>query len=124
MANIELTDISAAAARHHISRFRRLVQRYHDEPGFRRQLEADPLATFRDAGINLPSNIEVRVATNTHHKHYVVLPPDPNTELGDEMLDTMAGGDSAGTAGTLGSIGSAGGSLGSALCLGSASTAG
>ena len=92
MATIDITDASASALHQRMNQFRALVQRYHADPDYRRQVEADPVATFREQGIELPSDIAVRVLANTDDTFYMVLPPDPNMDLGDEMLAAVAGG--------------------------------
>ena len=114
MAAIDITDASATAVHQRMNQFRALVQRYHADPGYRRQVEADPVAAFREQGMELPSDIAVRVLANTDDTFYMVLPPDPNMDLGDELLTAIAGGDSAGTVGTASTV----------LCGTEASTAG
>ena len=88
MATIDITD----AIHQRMNQFRALVQRYHTDPDYRRQVEADPVAAFREQGMELPSDIAVRVLANTDDTFYVVLPPNPNADLGDEMLVSVAGG--------------------------------
>ena len=107
MATIDITDASVTVVYRQINQFRALVQRYHADPDYRRQVEADPVAAFREQGMELPSDIAVRVLANTDDTLYMVLPPDPNMDLGDEMLTAIAGGGTVGCAGTLGSLGSA-----------------
>ena len=106
MATIDITDASASAVHQKINQFRALLKRYHADPDYRRQIEVDPVATFREQGMELPSNIAVRVLANTDDTFYMVLPPDPNTSLGDELLNSVASG--AGCASTAGTAGSAG----------------
>ena len=102
-----------------MNQFRALVQRYYADPDYRRQVEADPVAAFREQGMELPSDIEVRVLANTDDTFYVVLPPDPNTDLGDEMLAAVAGGKyQPSTVFSVSTYGSAGGTMGSVACLG------
>ena len=116
MATIDITN----TVHQQMNQFRALVQRYHADPDYRRQVETDPVAAFREQGMELPSNIEVRVLANTDDTFYMVLPPDPNMDLGDETLDAVAGGsDTWGSFGTIGTIGSGGSCVSSA---GSAST--
>ena len=123
MATIDITDTSASAVHQQMSQFRVLVQRYHADPDYRRQVEADPVAAFREQGMKLPSNIAVRVLANTDDRLYIVLPPDPNTDLGDEILAAVAGGkmlDDVTIGATTGTMGSAG----TLLCASAPSTAG
>ena len=48
--------------------------------------------------------VDTRIVANTTDTFHVVMPPDPNTEVSDEILSTVAGGSTAGTASSLGSI--------------------
>ena len=107
MATIDITETLTFVVHQQINQFRALVQRYHADPDYRRQVEADPVAAFREQGLELPSDVAVRVLANTDDTFYMVLPPDPNTSLGDELLAAMAGSGSASSAGTVGSVGSA-----------------
>ena len=110
MATIDITETLSSAVRRQISQFRALVQRYHTDADYRCQVEADPVAAFREQGMELPSNIAVRVLANTDDTRYVIIPLDPNMDLRDEMLATVAGGSGIhiGTAGTISTTGTAG----------------
>ena len=92
MATTDITGSSASAINQRMNQIRTLVQRYHADPDYRGQVEADPVAAFREQGMELPSNIEVRVLANTDDTRYIIMPPDPNADLGDEMLANVAGG--------------------------------
>ena len=120
MATIDITDASASAVHRHMNQFRALVQRYHADPDYRGQVEADPVAAFREQGMELPSDIAVRVLANTDETRYIVMPPDPNTDLGDELLAAIAGSDTLGCAGSLSTATTAGspGTFGSVGCSG------
>ena len=108
MATIEVEDVSAEAYRRSIGAFHDLASRYHSDADYRRRVEADPVATFRENGIELPRGVEIRVTANTDDKLHVVLPPDPNTELGDEAITAVAGGGTASSVSSLSSLGTAG----------------
>ena len=109
MATIDITDTLTSTVQQRMNQFRALVQRYHADPNYRRQVETDPVAAFREQRVELPSDIAIRVLANTDDTLYMVLPPDPNMDLGDEMLTAIAGGGhtlaSAGTASTAGTVG-------------------
>ena len=90
--HIDITGSSASAINQRMNQFRTLVQRYHADADYRRQVEADPVAAFRAQGMELPGDIAVRVLANTDDTHYMIMPPDPNVDLRDEMLATVAGG--------------------------------
>ena len=92
MATTDIVDASATAVHRRMNQFRALVQRYHADADYRGQVEADPVAAFREQGMELPSDIAVRVLANTDDTFYMVIPPDPNAGLGDEMLAAVAGG--------------------------------
>ena len=60
-----------------------------------------------DLGIEPPSGVEVRIVGDSAEVRHLVLPPDPNQQLSDETLASIAGGGkTASTAGTVGSAGS------------------
>ena len=101
MVTIDITDILTSAFHQRMNQFRALVQRYHADPNYRRQVETDPVAAFREQRVELPSDIAVRVLANTDDTFYVVLLPDPNMDLGDELLAATAGGVTLGSAGSL-----------------------
>ena len=128
MVTIDITNALVTAVHQQINQFRTLVQRYHADPDYRGQVEADPVTAFREQGVELPSDIAIRVLANTDDTFYMVLPPDPNMGLGDELLSSVVGG--GGTLGTAGSLGtgssvstptSSGSSFGSAGSAGTAS---
>ena len=128
MVTINTTDASATAVHQRMNQFRALVERYHADPDYRRQVEADPVAAFHEQGMELPSNIAVRVLANTDDTFYMVLPHDPNMDLGDELLNSVAGGGGAtmGTAGSLSSAATAScpGTFGTVGTVGSSGSAG
>ena len=92
MATIDITN----AVHQRMNQFGALVKRYHADADYRRQVEADAVAAFREQGMELPSDIAVRVLANTDDTRYIIMPPDPNADLGDEMLAAVAGGGGCG----------------------------
>ena len=107
MATIEIEDVSDEAYRRNIGAFHDLASLYHSDADYRRRIEADPVAAFQEKGIELPRGVEIRVTANTDDKFHVVLPPNLNTELGDETLAVITGGgNTAGTAGSGGTLSS------------------
>ena len=110
MAEVETDDVWAEAYSRNVGPFRALVRRYHDDAGYRRRVQADPIAAFREQGIEWPEGgvppdgVEVRAVANTDDKFHVVLPSDPNWDLSDETLAGASGGaNSAGSVSTGGS---------------------
>ncbi len=73
-----------------------IAQAWIDE-GFKQRLLADPAAVLKEAGVEIPPGIEVRVAENTDKVFHFVLPvKPPSKELSDEQLDAAAGGNTSG----------------------------
>ena len=54
--------------------------------------------------MKIPEGIEVRVMANTADTFHVTMPPDPNVELSDEMLEMVAAGSTTGTVGSVGTF--------------------
>ena len=92
-----------------------------EDPALHAKMVSDPSGMLAERGIHLPDDVDVRVVANSGDTFHVVLPPDPNSDLGDEALNSVAGGFNslacAGTAssfGTLPSCISTGGTAGTA----------
>ena len=92
MATVEVAEDWADSYARTIGPFRDLAKQYHDDPGYRRRVETDPVATFREKGIDLPDNTEVRIRANTDDKLYILMPSDSNRALEDATLETVSGG--------------------------------
>lgn len=90
---------------------------------FQAGIRQNPRDAFADKGVELPSDLEVKVLSNSRDTFYLVLPPDPNEALSDEDLSMIAGGKSASSAGSAGSASSAGCVPSTASTAGSASSA-
>ena len=105
MVTIDIAGTLTYVVHQRMNQFRALVQRYHADPDYRRQVEADPMAAFREQGMELPSDIAVRVLANTDDTHYMIMPPDPNMGMSDELLNSVAGGGA--TVGSATSVGCA-----------------
>ena len=88
--------------------FRSLSDRYWEDESLRGRVDAGDVGDLLPAlGIELPSDMEVRIVADSDDTRYFVLPPDPNVFLSDETLSTVAGGGkTGGTAGTIGTAGS------------------
>ena len=106
MGKTDLSNIAPELTVERINAVRSLVSRYHSDSLYRRQVHSDPVSAFRAYGIELPSNLQIRVEANTSDRIYVVMPPDPNSALGDEALAAVAGGgDTTGTGSSISSVG-------------------
>lgn len=104
-----------------------LAIRYRDEDALRARIDAgDVSESLAEIGVEIPSGMEARIAVNDPGTFYFVIPPDPNVQLSDEELFSIAGGKTAGSAGTIGTAGSALCSTGASTIssAGSAGTAG
>ena len=104
MAGSKTEGALAEALYKNIGSFNDFVSRYYGNADYRRRVDADPVAALRENGIDLPGGVEIQVRVNTDDTFYLVMPPDPNTELDDETMAAIAGG--GGTIGTLTSLGS------------------
>ena len=78
-----------------MQRVARFAQNWRDDAKLRTRAEADPRAVLFEHGIHLVPGRDVRIAANTAETFHVVMPPDPNNELADAQLETVAGGNTA-----------------------------
>ena len=62
------------------------------DASFKQQLLTDPAAALKAEGIEIPAGYTVRVVENTDKVINYVLPPNPNAELSDSELESVAGG--------------------------------
>lgn len=69
-----------------------IADEYRKDPNFRSNLSSDPVAALAENGIEVRPDSEVRVVEDTDEAFHFVFPPDFNAGLGDEVLDTVAGG--------------------------------
>lgn len=124
MVDVHIHGIDQALMDRQMAITATLYARFHGDATFRNRLETDGSAMLREIGYVLPPGIEAKVVANTPTLVHFVLPPDPNTELGDEALSVVSGGSTAGTAGSLGTLSSVPGTAGCLSCAGTAGTAG
>ena len=71
------------------------------DASFKQQLLADPAAALKAEGVEIPAGYTVRVLENTDKVINYVLPPNPNAELSDSELESVAGGKVAAPPGIL-----------------------
>lgn len=62
------------------------------DTGFKQQLMADPTAVLKAEGVEIPAGFTIRVLENTDKLINYVLPPNPNADLSDAELESVAGG--------------------------------
>jgi len=72
-----------------------LIARAWQDEAFKQRLLHDPKGTVREAlGIELPDDLSLDFVADDDTNQYVVLPPEPrDTELTDEQLEQIAGGE-------------------------------
>ncbi len=69
-----------------------LVARCRWDESLRKKLLADPMATLKAEGIEMPAGMAIRVHENTGTEFHLVLPAISATELSDLELDVVSGG--------------------------------
>lgn len=68
-----------------------LIARCWEDESFKQQLLADPAATLKAEGAELPAGLSIKAHENTDNVFHLVIPAKP-TELSDEDLDQVAAG--------------------------------
>lgn len=71
--------------------FAAIVANSWSDADFRAQLVADPTATLKANGVDVPEGKRVVVVEDSDTEFHIVLPTRP-AELSDEELDSVAGG--------------------------------
>jgi hypothetical protein len=69
----------------------RLIAKCWADEAFKNRLLADPAATLKGEGIEVPEHLSVKAVENTEKVFHLVIPARP-AELSDEELDEIAGG--------------------------------
>lgn len=72
--------------------FGKIIAKAWRDPAFKAALIANPAATLKAEGVEVPSGITVSVLENTDKHVHLVLPLAPTSGLSDEELDAVAGG--------------------------------
>ena len=68
-----------------------MIAKCWSDDSFKQQLLADPVATLKAEGVELPAGVSVKVLENTAQIIHLVLPVRA-TDLSDADLDAVAGG--------------------------------
>ena len=68
-----------------------LIAKCWADEGFKRKILADPAATLKAEGVELPTGVSVKALENTDKVLHLVIPARP-IELSDEDLAKVAGG--------------------------------
>jgi hypothetical protein len=71
--------------------YQQIIAKCWADEGFKQQLLADPVATLKQAGAELPEGLTLRVLENTERVLNLVIPAKM-TDLDDEALKGSAGG--------------------------------
>jgi hypothetical protein len=73
--------------------FGQLIAKTWSDEAFKQALIANPAATLKASGINLPAGVDFRVVEDSPKIIHLVLPPKPGSgELGDAELEKVSGG--------------------------------
>ena len=95
MSNVNtpiVLTMETGAVRDAVESMERFADKYRKEPDLRARMEEDPAAVLSDFGVDLSPGFDVRVVEDSADVFHVTLPLDPNVQLGDELLNTVAGG--------------------------------
>lgn len=74
------------------SPLRAISNTWHEDAGFRADVEENAKAALASKGLEIEGPFEVQVAVDTEDTRHMVFPPDPNAALDDGALDGVAGG--------------------------------
>ena len=73
----------------------RLVARVWADEAFKQYLKDEPAKVLKEYGLDVPTDLEIRVLENTDRVHYLTLPAkpvQPPADLSDGQMETVAGG--------------------------------
>lgn len=80
-------------AQEQAKKMEQLIARTWADEAFKQRLMANPVTVLKEAGLEIPEGIEVRVVEDTDTVYHLVLPPKPaDDELSEEELSNAAGG--------------------------------
>ena len=69
-----------------------LIAKCWADESFKQQLIADTMATLKAEGAELPAGLTVKAVSNTDTVFHLVIPAKPRSDLSDDDLDKVAGG--------------------------------
>lgn len=73
--------------------YAKVMARAWSDDAYKARLQEDPASVLKDAGIDIPPDINLKVVENTSSIRHIVLPaPPPEGELAEEDLERVAGG--------------------------------
>jgi hypothetical protein len=67
-----------------------VVARAWRDAAFRQRLLAEPAAALREAGVQVPEGLQVRVVENAADLVHLILPAKPSGDMTDEQLEQIA----------------------------------
>ncbi len=70
----------------------KVITKCWEDEAFKERLLANPAPTLAAEGVQVPAGIAINVAVDSQDVRTLVIPLRPTTELGDEELDSIAGG--------------------------------
>jgi Nitrile hydratase, alpha chain len=70
----------------------RAIARAMKERSFRTRLLTNPTATLKEAGVDVPDGLAVKIVENTANQVYMVLPDSGDDQLSDVELERVAAG--------------------------------
>jgi hypothetical protein len=65
-------------------RYEQVLEKATKDQAYRQRLKAEPISVLKEAGIDIPEGVEVRVREFDHNCRYLFLPP-PNYVSGQQM---------------------------------------
>ena len=74
------------------SQINAIVAKCWADESFKQKLLADSATALKEEGIEIPAGYTVNVLENSSKVINFVLPPNPNAELSDTELESVAGG--------------------------------
>jgi hypothetical protein len=71
-----------------------LVARAWSDPAYKKRLLAHPAAVLREAGLEVPEGVEIKVLEESARRRYLIIPdapPEVDSQLSEEDLESIAG---------------------------------
>jgi len=70
-----------------------VVAKAWSDAAFKKRLLTQPAAVLKEAGVDVPEGLQLKVVENTERLAHLILPPAPaGAELSEEALARVAGG--------------------------------
>lgn len=69
----------------------KIISQCWADEAFKQRFISDPAAVMKEAGLEAPGGVELKVVEDSEKVNYILLPQKPD-ELSDELLDGVAGG--------------------------------